>query len=251
MGYGDHPSDSASAVLPGDPVTGDQYNEDEGCPISGAARLLGEYSSGSLGDDEVIQLFEKMVDTGLIEFMNEDVRTTAESLVQAGYIQVAEASAFQRSIDGQQAQQGTPHIQVKSGAAYRQSAPTAPVSTVSDIGSQLAQGGPAQVPTPPGGQVTSQGHDKFPDSGGPKKNPAKIKKPAGSQKAGPNHGDDMSGGSAGVNVGNSLQQQEDPERDDSSEYTGSQVGQVEDCGAEHVEYPVGLRRKKKKKDEDE
>jgi hypothetical protein len=209
--------------------------------------LLGEYASGALKDDEVIQLFERLVDTGLIEYMNEEVRSTAQALAQAGYIQVAEAE-FTRSVDGQQAQQGTPNIQVRSGAPQRTGATTAPVSTVSDIGSQPAQGGPAQVPKPPSGQVTSQGHDKFPASGGSKANPARVPKPVGTQKAGPNATDDMTGGDS-IEVGNSLQQGEDPDRDKSKDYTGSQVGAVGEaktCPA-GSKPPDGPRRTKKKK----
>lgn len=190
-----------------------------------AVQVINEYASGSLQDDEAISMFEALIQTGMIEFMNESIQRTAKSLVQAGYISPVQESAFTRSIGDQEAQKGTPNIQVKSGAAqYQQNKGTAPVSTVSDIGSQKAQGGPADVPTPPAGPATTKGHAPFPDSGGTKENPADVPKPVGKQKAGPNHGDEMAGGK-GIEVGNSLQQSKDPESDD-GDYEGSKVGSV-------------------------
>jgi hypothetical protein len=245
MGMSPHPQDMASAVMPGAPTVG-SGSDDDTCPITEAARLLGEYASGVLQDDEVIQLFERLVDTGLIEYMNDRIRSTATALAQAGYIRVSEAE-FTRDIDGQQAQQGLPNIQVRSGAAYKTgAASTAPVSTVSDIGSQPAQGGPAQVPKPPGGQVTSQGHAKFPDSGGQKKNPPKVPRPVGRQKAGPNDGDDMAGGQ-GIEVGNSLQQGKDPDRDRGRHYTGSQVGEIGEGCPPLSQIRPGTKKKRKKR----
>lgn len=194
--------------------------------IRSTAQALNDYEAGALQDREAIELFEHLVRTGLIEFMNESLRSTASALARSGHIaQMAEAENFKRNVQGQQAQQGTPNIQVKGSAPqYRQNANTAPVSTVSDIGSQKAQGGPAQVPQPPQGSVTSQGHDKFPSSGGRSADPARVPKPVGKQKAGPNHGDKMAGGK-GMKVGNSLQQMEDPDKDE-GEYDGSKVGSV-------------------------
>lgn len=201
---------------------------------------LNEYAGGSLQDDKAIELFDMLVRTGLVEYMNDSIRDTAQSLVQAGYIrsQVSEAEQFRRDVGGQDAQAGTPNIQVKSGQAMPKSnSGTAPVSTVSDIGSQKAQAGPAQVPTPPSGSVTNRGHDTFPSSGGTGQNPAKIKKAAGSQKPGPNHGDDMSGGSQGIKVGNSLNQSDDPDSDDEGNYEGSRVGSVREADEQDVPGP--------------
>lgn len=212
-----------TSVWPGDTTMRPPDNESE-CPFFQTAHALNEYAAGSLPDDEVIQLFEKLVSTGLIEYMNESVRGTATALARAGYIRMQEADAFKRDVSGQQAQQGLPNIQVGRNTMYRQTGATAPVST-SDIDKQPAQRDPAQVPEPPSGQVTSRGYDTFPASGGKKENPAKIPRAAGTQKAGPNHGDGMSGGHGGIEVGNSLQQSEDPQAD-KGDYEGSKVGQI-------------------------
>lgn len=224
VGSGADMGDMGTQVWPGD-ATLRPEGDDEKCPFSETANMLNEYAAGSLKDDEVIQLFERLVGTGLIEYMNEQVRGTASALARAGYIQVQEAEAFRRDVSGQQAQQGVANIQVRPATMYKQVGPTAPVSTAKDINTQPAQRDPAQVPTPPGGQVTSQGHDTFPASGGRAENPAKIPKAAGTQKAGPNSGDQMAGGSDGIVVGHSLQQSDAPDAD-KGDYEGSKVGRI-------------------------
>lgn len=215
--------------------------EDSGCPFEKTVRMLNEYQAGDLTDEDVIGMFTRLVETGLIEYMNEDVRNTAAALVQAGYINtVTEAKEFTRDVEGQPSQQGYPDFDakrdgppsqagypefgVKKGSQYKTNS-TAPISTIGNTGNQQAQMAPAQIPSPSGKQVTSKGHDKFPDSGGKKENPPKVPNPVGKQKAGPNHGDDMAGGGKGVTVGQSLQQGTDTEQ---GEYTGSQVGRIKE-----------------------
>lgn len=198
-------------------------------PFESTAHALHEYQAGTLKDDQVIAMFRRLVETGLIEYMNDSVRGTAAALTRAGYIQVmseaeGQATPFTRNVGDQPSQQGYPNFNVKQGTQYKTNS-TAPVSTIGSTGSQKAQMSPAKVPPPPSGSATSQGYDKFPDSEGKKENPPKVPNPVGKQKAGPNHGDEMSGGGKGMAVGQSLQQGSQAE---DGEYTGSQVGRIKE-----------------------
>jgi hypothetical protein len=206
----------------------DTEEENGECPFSSVSRKLNQYESGDLTDPEILEMFQALIKSGVIEYLNTDLQKVARDLIQDGHLRNHQErsqnlfgaavdmggfgeSQFGRDTEDQEAQKSAPHIQVKASRAYKSNSATAPVAT-RDTGQQKAHAGPAQVPTPPSGQATTVGHQDFSTSGD-KENPARVPKAAGSQKAGPNHGDGMSGPKQGMKVGHSLQQSAVKEND--------------------------------------
>lgn len=194
-------------------------------PFDRVTRALNEFQSGVAKDDQKLQLFQELIQSGLIEYMNDDLRKIALSLLKAGYLEsINEGDAFTREVDGQEAQKETPKIKVKSGAPKAESGSGVSGDSIGKAG-QDAQMGPAEIPAPEGKAVTSVGHDEFKASGKKEEDAADIPDAAGSQAAGPNSGDKMAGASQSMKVGQSLQQGGTAS---SGNYTGSKVGAVKE-----------------------
>lgn len=196
---------------------------DEDDPITGTALILHEFQSGTLPDDEAIDLFSRLVSSGLIEFMNTDIRRMAENLAREGLI-VMEAQ-FDRNVRGQPAQGGEADIKVRYGGRKRASGSGPKLKAPSGMSGQGAHGSAGIPKTGGSTNVTSIGHQDFPSSGGRNENPARVPKASGKQKPGTETSSDA-GKTSGMSVGHSLYQDGSPDRDRGKKYTGSKVGQV-------------------------
>jgi len=186
-------------------------------------QFLESFSSGNMNSDEQLELFQSLIDTKLIEYLNEEFRRVAEQLIAEGYASVSE-SAFKTDTEDQLAQKDTADIKVKASTPETTKGAAPQVSTPGLNGQQAHS--LADIPLP-SGAVTATGHDTFPDSdGAAKSNPAKVPGAVGNTAPGHETKDSKESG-GGLKVGNSLYQVDDPDKS-KGDYQGSKVGQVKE-----------------------
>lgn len=194
-------------------------------PVQYLSDTLRNLDAGYNEDPKTIELIQRMVDTGLIEYMSDGIRHLAEQLMEAGAVNMNESADNKTN----PAQRDVADIKVKGDGPEQEETGTEKIKKPEGLKSQPAHS-IAKIPKTGGDtNVTSVGYQNFPVSTGAKKtNPAGIPDAEGKQKAGVNNGDSMAGKSKGMAVGNSLYQQDAEDRDKGQDYTGTKVGSVKE-----------------------
>lgn len=197
-------------------------------PIQHLSDAIRRIDSGYNSDTETIELIQRLVDTKLIEYMSDEVRSIATKLYDEGAITMTEDIGN----SSKNPAHTTADIKVKGNGPVNKETGGEKVKKPEGLNQQQAHG-VAKIPNTGGStNITSVGHQEFPDSDGKGENPAGIPDAEGKQKAGVVTGDSTK--TQGMKVGNSIYQAGSKDTDKDKEYHGSKVGSVKESTIRRV-----------------
>lgn len=196
-------------------------------PVEYVAESLDRLTSGQRGngsDSEMLDFLQRVVDTGLIDYMNEAVQ---DIVIQLGMLDDLDLTnrVTEAEMNPAHTLPGDFGVKGHGPAKKRDRADNRRDIDPDNLASQKAHA-TTTIPTS-GSAITSIGHKDFPASeGGSGDDPADIPPAAGNQKPGVQTADLPR--TSGMTVGNSMYQRSDKDSETGDKYTGSKVGSVHD-----------------------